>query len=305
MATGACGIQCDVCGLHVRGLCSTCGPGTSIKAAKKMEVQERILGAPCPILACAAARGIDHCSRDCPDYPCRLFTAGPYPFSEGYLDMQKRRRSERPPDRTPSGAPVEVPSEYWEALQERDPTVLSQNAGARLHSPAGFLLPFLEEFLLVETGARRILRQGPSGWEPVSDPLMELLCLVYLLNASPAPVQGHVVGVRELRGARFFSGPHDLDVQPLLARFGRDPAGFRAASERMHGELVDLADIAYRFQVFPKIPVYYLLWEGDDEFPPRLTVLFDRSIDEHLAPDAVWGLFNLLTGRLLYGPRKE
>jgi hypothetical protein len=73
----------------------------------------------------------------------------------------------------------------------------------------------------------------------------------------------------------------------------------------MQGEPVDLADVAYRFQAFPKIPIYYLLWEGDDEFPPRLTVLFDRSIDEHMAPDAVWGLFNLVTGRLLYGPRSD
>ena len=155
----------------------------------------------------------------------------------------------------------------------------------------------------METRERRILRQAPSEWEPVNDPLLELMCLVYLLNASPAPIQDRVVGVRELRGARFFSGPHDLDVQPLLSRFGRDPAGFRTASERMQGEPVDLADVAYRFETFPKIPIYYLLWEGDTEFPPRLTVLFDRSIDEHMAPDAVWGLFNLVTGRLLYGPR--
>ncbi|MFO7784783.1 MAG: DUF3786 domain-containing protein [Thermodesulfobacteriota bacterium] len=303
MAIGVCGIQCDVCGLHVRGLCSTCGPGTSIEAAKKLDAQERILGAPCPILACAAARRLDHCSRDCADYPCRLFRTGPYPFSEAYLDMQKRRRAERPPDRTPSGGAVEVPSEYWDALLERDPAVVCRNAGARPKSPAGFLLPFLKEFVLVDTTERRILGQDPSGWKPLSDPLLELLCLVYLLNASPAAVQGRVVGVRELRGARFFSGPHDLDVQPLLSRFGRDPAGFRQASERMQGDPVDLAEVAYRFQVFPKIPLYYLLWEGDDEFPPRLTVLFDRSIDEHLAPDGVWGLFNLVTGRLLYGSR--
>ncbi|MGD8387757.1 MAG: DUF3786 domain-containing protein [Desulfobacteraceae bacterium] len=305
MATGACGIQCDVCGLHARGLCSTCGPGTSVDAARKLDVQEHILGAPCPILACAVARGLDHCSRDCADYPCRLFRTGPYPFSEGYLAMQKRRRSERPPDRTPSGGVVEVPAEYWDTLLDRDSAVLCRNAGALPHPPAGFLLPFLKEFLLVETRERRILHQAPSEWEPVRDPLLELMCLVYLLNASPAPVQDRVVGVRELRGARFFSGPHDLDVQPLLSRFGRDPAGFRTASERMQGEPVDLADVAYRFQAFPKIPIYYLLWEGDDEFPPRLTVLFDRSIDEHMAPDAVWGLFNLVTGRLLYGPRSD
>jgi hypothetical protein len=40
------------------------------------------------------------------------------------------------------------------------------------------------------------------------------------------------------------------------------------------------------------------LWVGDDEFQPRLSVLFDRTIDQHLAPDAVWGLVNLVSDRL-------
>ncbi len=36
--------------------------------------------------------------------------------------------------------------------------------------------------------------------------------------------------------------------------------------------------------------VLYLLWEGDDEFAPRLSVLFDRSIENILAADAIWGI---------------
>jgi hypothetical protein len=61
MATGACGINCDVCRLNVLGVCSSCGPGTSMEAQQKMAVQVRVLGAPCPILECAANRAIDYC----------------------------------------------------------------------------------------------------------------------------------------------------------------------------------------------------------------------------------------------------
>ncbi|MCF8063519.1 MAG: DUF3786 domain-containing protein, partial [Deltaproteobacteria bacterium] len=257
MSTGACGIDCDACGLNALGTCSTCGPGRSAEARRKIQAQEQILGAPCPILACAADRHIDHCSRDCASYPCAHFGSGPYPFSRAYLAMQERRRREPPPDRKPSGESMDVPPQHWDELAGRDIAILCRNAGARLKPPDGILLPFLKEYLLVDRGTQRLLRQDHAQWEPVEHPLLELICLVYLLNASPSPVTGEMVGVRELKNAHFFAGPHDLDVRPLVARFGRDPDGFRAAAERLEGQAVDLADAAYRLQAFPKVPLFY------------------------------------------------
>ena len=108
MPTGACGIDCGVCRLHLLGTCSVCGPGGSPEASEKMAAQVRILGAPCPILACAVRSHVAYCVRDCERFPCDAFRAGPYPFSEGFLRMQVRRRGEGPASRTPSGDRVKV-----------------------------------------------------------------------------------------------------------------------------------------------------------------------------------------------------
>jgi hypothetical protein len=51
--------------------------------------------------------------------------------------------------------------------------------------------------------------------------------------------------------------------------------------------------------VFPKVPLHYLLWKGDDEFQATVTILFDRSIEQHLAGDAIWAMTNLVTNILL------
>jgi hypothetical protein len=69
----------------------------------------------------------------------------------------------------------------------------------------------------------------------------------------------------------------------------------------MGGEPIDMADVAYKLSPLPKIPLYYLLWEGDEEFQPHLSILFDRSIESHLSADAIWGLVNLVSIRLLMG----
>jgi hypothetical protein len=88
----------------------------------------------------------------------------------------------------------------------------------------------------------------------------------------------------------------------VLHRFGRDLKGFRKAAEFLGGEGQTLADAAYRIPVFPKIPLCYLLWEGDAEFEPRISVLFDRSIESHLSADAIWGLVALVSDALLKAP---
>lgn len=92
--TGACGINCMVCGLFRQGKCSPCASGTEPEAHDKLAAQLSLLGAPCPILQCAVSRKIAYCSADCDIYPCRHFMGGPYPLSESYLQMQVRRRGQ-------------------------------------------------------------------------------------------------------------------------------------------------------------------------------------------------------------------
>ncbi len=91
--TGACGINCLTCGLFRQGKCGPCGAGDEGQAQVKLAAQLRLLGGACPILQCAVQRKVAYCSADCELFPCRHFSSGPYPFSQGYLDMQLRRRS--------------------------------------------------------------------------------------------------------------------------------------------------------------------------------------------------------------------
>lgn len=301
MATSACGIQCDVCRLHVLGSCSTCGSGRSLEGRKKAAAQIKILGAPCPILACALEREIEYCLRDCEDFPCGHFRGGPYPFSQGFLTMQERRLNHERVAKTPSGERLKVPAEYWEDLRDRDVKALAEGALAEVSSTGAVVMPFFGQYLLVDGESRSISRGSHGRWERVEDPLLELLALIYLLHAGPWPLRGQLVTVQELRSAHFFRGPHELKTRPVALRYGTDLDGFRRAAEGLGGERLDMADAAYRFFPFPRTPVLYLLWKGDEEFPANVSVLFDRSIEQHLPADAIWGLVNLTTGLLVKG----
>jgi len=219
--------------------------------------------------------------------------------------MQERRRSEKPAARRPSGNAVKVPAQYWEDLEQRDIRKLCENSFAINHLPTGVILPFLKEYIFVNTQTRCLYRQVQDQWERTDNPLLELLCLVYLLNAGPQLLSHKMVSTQELKSAHFFKGPHELKIRPLLARYGNDLEGFKRAAEGVGGEALDLADAAYRLLAFPKVPLYYLFWKGDQEFGPSLSILFDRSVEVHLAADAIWGLVNLVSDVLIMGDSKD
>jgi hypothetical protein len=265
-----------------------------------MAVQVRVLGAPCPILKCAASRAIEHCLRDCEEFPCERF--GTYPYSEGFLTMQERRRNEAEQRLDPTKEKIHVPSHYWEDLERKDLVTLCQNTLAQAFSEEDIVFTVLGREILVDRKNHSLRRKNLGEWEPVNHSLLELLVLVYLLNAGPELLSRELVSAQELKTAHFFQGPHELNVGGVLERFGRDVKGFRKAAESLGGEAHSLADAAFKIPAFPKVPLYYLLWEGDDEFEPRVSVLFDRSIESHLSADAIWGLVALVSEALLKTP---
>ncbi len=308
MPTAACGIDCDVCKLRLMEICSTCGPGKSADAQSKLETQKRILGNTCPILDCAVLNQIDYCMRDCELFPCNNFELG-YPFSEGFLRMQSRRLAQIPPARSHINTPVEVPQTYWELIQDKSiPAICNctltepfpDNSGA-----TGVIFRFLNEDILVDFQSRMLKRRNGMDWEQSQDPLLELVSLVYFGSAkSLLPLSQDIVSPNDLKEGHFFQGPHELKTAPLLERYGHDPEAFSRAALALGGTSVDMADRSYMLLPFPRIPLYYLFWEGDQEFAPDITILMDRSIEAYLAADAIWGLVNRVSQALLQGPAK-
>ena len=213
--------------------------------------------------------------------------------------MESGEHTPARPVRTPLKDLIQVPPEYWVKLSKKDLTTLCKASLATPHAPEGLLVRFLQKDVLVDIQKGCICRRGHDGWETIDHALLELAILVYLLNVTPAALAQEIISVSDLKDAQFFQGPHALKTAPVLKRFGNDLTGFKAAAEKLDGQSLDLADAAYRFLPLPKVPLFYLLWEGDEEFKPHLSVLFDRSIELHLSADAIWGLVILVSDALL------
>lgn len=201
-----------------------------------------------------------------------------------------------------NGSHLQLQDIQWQDLEKRPLEELA-NLTLALPLPGDRLqFRFLDTDIRVDIPNRRLMQVSGESDAPLEDPLLELATLVYLNQVDAVvPIDRDVVGLQDLKQSHFFVGPHELRTAKVLDRYGDDPDAFKAAVLALDGQLVDMADGAGRLLPFPRIPLYFLLWVGDDEFPARLRVLFDRSIERFMPADAIWALVNRVARALVDG----
>ncbi len=192
--------------------------------------------------------------------------------------------------------PEDVDPLLWETLRGRDPATVSANAMVRFDEARRvYRVPFLDIELLCFLDEERIEPTRSSDHHRLSFELV-LAVLHYLLEARMKPLLGKWVSEKDVPGGElFFRGPHAIPTDRLLSIFGANPELFRLAAERLGGTPVPMGDAGYRLWAFPRVPVLFLLWKGDEEFEPALHVRFDKSILEQIHTlDTLWGLLNVV-----------
>lgn len=194
------------------------------------------------------------------------------------------------------GSHLPIADRYWDSLQKKDRTALANMTFFDPLDRERLQFRFLNEIKCVDFSKRCLLERIDNRWAVSDDSLLTLATVVYLRNIRAVyPMGQDIVGAKDLKEGHFFTGPHELRLDPILARYGHDPEGFKRAAGTRDGHPVNMADVAYRMLPFPRVPLYYLLWRGDEEFEPVIKVLFDRSIENTFPADAIWGLVNRVT----------
>lgn len=189
--------------------------------------------------------------------------------------------------------------QLWQELASSVPENIARRALVKF-KPAGigedsnFYLPFLNQEYVFSLANKTMLAY-PSV--PITNFIHLWVFLSYLLEAKEIPLANRWVSEKELTdGAFFFKGPHQLYVDPILKKFGHNQEDFLKRGFELGGEKISgYGDAALRLPVFPRIPLLYVLWTCDEEFPPNVKILFDPTINSHLNLDTIWGLVQIVT----------
>jgi len=127
-----------------------------------------------------------------------------------------------------------------------------------------------------------------------------ILLLHYLIRADGNPLTGRWVAYKDIPGGLLYAGVFARRVtEPLQRRFGKSASSFRETGIKSGGEPVGIGDASIVLRAFPRVPLQYVLWEGDEEFPPSAQLLFDACVDHYLSLEDIVVLGQVTTGRLI------
>lgn len=196
-----------------------------------------------------------------------------------------------------------IDSDYWDEFARLDPeTVCTRTLADYQVKQRGYTLPVLNEDYVIFPH-RREIRRLIAGGTPREEGLTRefvLMVLFYLIHAKNIPLARKWISERDLpSGEVFFRGPHALSVDLIERKYGEDPEGFIEAGKLLGGTAVRFGDKSIALDVFPRIPLIYILWIKDEEFPSRVGVLFDASIESHFPLDMIWIMVNEVSRRLM------
>lgn len=196
--------------------------------------------------------------------------------------------------------PSEIDPMLWETLRQADPEQVCVNAQIRYdRREKAYQVPFLNGMVLCFPDQQYIEAVHPLPHNKL-DFEFYLVVLHYLVEAQNKPLSVNWISEKEIPGGQlFFRGPHKFPVEPLLKIFGRKPEIFRLAAESLGGSRVEMGDLGFRLWALPRIPLLFVLWEGDDEFEPSLHIRFNESISRQLeALDTIWAMINVVCRNL-------
>lgn len=156
-------------------------------------------------------------------------------------------------------------------------------------------LDYLNQSCLISLPDNEILLLDSEESIPIRE---KILLLHYLISAKGTPLSNQMITYKELPGgANYFPSFTNRAIKPLLDYFGRKPYRLIEVAKKLGGVSAQCGDVAVTFNALPRVPVTLVLWRGDDEFPPRGSIVFDRSIIDYLATEDV----NVLCENIVWG----
>lgn len=183
-------------------------------------------------------------------------------------------------------------------LQGGDPFEICRRTGATLlENPDGsraIRLSCLNRDVTVSVPAFECT--GLSADLPIWE---KIVVLHYLAACRDTSLLGREISFKEVKsGAQYFPSFEGRCIYPLMGAFGKRPTDLIAAAGALGGEPVPHGDAGVRIMALPAVPILFVVWQGDEEFGPAATILFDASIEGRLPTEDIVVLCQQAVGML-------
>jgi len=128
----------------------------------------------------------------------------------------------------------------------------------------------------------------------------KILILHYLTSAKGTPTSNKSIAYKELpEGSNYFPTFYKRAIKPLIDHFGKQSHLLVDAAGKLGGYKVDYGDVAVTISAFSRVPITLVLWQGDEEFPPRGSILFDATVSDYISTEDINVLCEIIAWKLV------
>ena len=139
-----------------------------------------------------------------------------------------------------------------------------------------------------------------SAEKKVVSLVAKIVLLHYLIKADGRPLSHQLIPYKEIPGGMLYAGVFARRaVEPLIPVFGQSPEAFLDAGFRLGGRKGEYGDVSFVLSALPRIPMTYIVWKGDEEFPATIQLLFDKSVEGYLSLEDIVVVSEMATSRLI------
>jgi len=97
-----------------------------------------------------------------------------------------------------------------------------------------------------------------------------------------------LIGFNQLPAGSFYNPAFSQRVvKSFIDFFGEEPEKLKWAAERLGGVEIPFGDVGVRISFLPKVSISFVLWKGNDEFPPNGKILFNSNITSYLSTEGI------------------
>jgi len=134
----------------------------------------------------------------------------------------------------------------------------------------------------------------------------KILILHYFLQAKNSKLANEHITYRQLPGGLIYYPTFiQRTVKRLTDAFGNEVQDFITAGRKIGADIGREGDVSLVIRAFPRVSVNLVLWQGDNELPPQLNILFDDNISDYLEPEDVTVMCEIIVGRLITAAGKN
>ena len=137
-----------------------------------------------------------------------------------------------------------------------------------------------------------------AGPRALSNP-ERILLLRYLLDGRCAMPTGQYLTYREFPwGEVYLQQFTGRCIKRFAFSYGFKPDLLRQAMERLGAKSISQSDVGYEVELMRGLTIRFLLWLGDDEFPPNAQILFSDNFRSAFTAEDMANIGDIVITRL-------